>query len=93
MNPLLGLAIFGLTVGAVRALNNVGQPSYEVVIDTYESGEVPILTHTFRGKSREQAWGFVKAHAKYDSFFRDCGEKGRFANFTCRNVVRRDGWK
>jgi len=91
MHPLLGLGLFGLGVGLVKAVS--GKAIYEVVIDTYESGPVPILTHTFRGKSPEQAWGFVKAHKKYDQFFRECGDTGHFADFSCRNVVRKDGWK
>jgi len=88
-HPIIGLGLLGL--GAL-ALASPKQRLYVVIVDTFESGDFPILTHTFRGRNRQEAMRYVAAHMKTDAFFRGC-EAGHFADFACRNVVRREGWE
>jgi hypothetical protein len=60
---------------------------YNLVVQTYEEGNpIPVVTHTFHGKSPTQARVFYRAHLIADAFMRGC-KKGRFATFKCRNVV------
>lgn len=69
---------------------------YHVRVDIYEAAsryEFPILTHTFRGRSPKEAWGYHDAHRKSDSFLRQCEDKGLFGdNVKCR-VQTSEGWR
>jgi hypothetical protein len=87
-HPILGLGALAL-VGLALARR---ERLYVVEIDTYEAGDFPILSHTFRGRTRAEAWRYVAAHMKTDAFFRGCAA-GHFADFDCRNVTSREGWK
>ena len=87
-HPVLGLGALALGLLALASKPKL----YRVSIDTYESGDYPILTHTFRGNDRAQAWHYVEAHMKTDRFFAGCA-RGRFADFDCHNVVSHDGWE
>lgn len=60
---------------------------FDLVVETYEGrNPLPVVTHTFHGKSPEQAQAFYRAHLKADSFMRGC-KSGHFANFRCRNKI------
>jgi len=67
---------------------------YEIVIGTWEpSLPFPIVEHTFRGTSKEQAEAFVRAHERSDAFFRECGHGGLFAGkVRCSQRRTREGW-
>jgi len=87
-HPILGLA--GLALVGLAFVDR--RQIYVVEIDTYETGDFPILSHVFRGRTRAEAWRYVAAHMKTDAFFRGCAA-GHFADFACRNVTSREGWQ
>lgn len=66
---------------------------YVITVDTYEGDSpFPILTHTFRGKTRAEAAAYLNVHKKTDQFFGGCTDRGRFMNIRCHSVVRDEGW-
>lgn len=65
------------------------QPNFRIVSEIYETVHTyPIVIHIFQGGTAKQAAAFYKAHMLSDAFLRGCVEKGRFANFTCREEHR-----
>ena len=42
-----------------------------------------VVEHIFRGKTREEALGYYKAHLGTCPFFRGCVENDRFKNIDC----------
>jgi hypothetical protein len=69
---------------------------YLVQVDISEAATgyaYPIVTHVFRGKTKEEAWGYHNAHLAGDAFLRDCEEKLIFrGQVKCRAVVT-EGWQ
>ncbi len=67
---------------------------YQITIATSEpSLPFAIVTHIFRGVSKEQAEAFVRAHEKSDAFFRECGHGGLFAGkVRCSQRRVSEGW-
>lgn len=69
---------------------------YVVRVDIYEAASryaFPIVTHTFRGRNKQEAWRYHNAHRENDSFLRQCEDNGRFGhNVQCRAVVT-EGWR
>ena len=50
----------------------------------------PVVQHNFYGQTREEAYGYYKAHLETDIFLRECVEKNRFNGIICR--VRAEYW-
>lgn len=51
----------------------------------------PVVTHQFRGRTREEAAGYYRAHLKSDAFFEACNSPrgGTFqGTVKCRGFVR-----
>lgn len=71
---------------------------YVLEVDSYEPGSpFPILTHTFRGRDRAEAYGYYRSHLSADRFLGECQRRGWFAApggrpVRCQNVVREVGW-
>ena len=69
---------------------------YVVRVDISEAATghaYPIVTHLFRGRTREEAWGYHEAHRRSDSFLRECEDKRLFrGQVRCRARVS-EGWE
>jgi len=63
---------------------------YELVVDIRESKNLfPIVTHVFRGRTKQEARHYFESHLSSDKFMRDCVQKGVFAgSVQCRTTVR-----
>jgi hypothetical protein len=63
------------------------------IVDIYEPSvgyHYPVVQHVFLGKTRQEAWGYYKAHLTTDEFLAGCVEKGRWQKVSCS---ARAGWQ
>jgi hypothetical protein len=51
-----------------------------VIVDIFENGMYPVVSHIFYGKTIEEAREYFKAHMKTDSFLRSAVHTGYFKN-------------
>lgn len=68
---------------------------YAVVVEISEAAtnyEFPVVSHVFYGRTRKEAWGYHDSHRKTDVFLRDCENKGKWSNVTCRAQIAFEGW-
>lgn len=68
---------------------------YAVTIEISEAAtdyEFPVVSHTFLGRSRKEAWHYHDSHLKTDEFLRSCEKKGKFSDVKCRAEVTFEGW-
>lgn len=49
-----------------------------IVVDIYENGMYPVVTHIFRGKTIQEARDYFQAHMKTDSFLRSAVNTGYY---------------
>lgn len=49
-----------------------------VIVDIFEDGKYPVVSHVFYGETIEEARGYFKAHMKTDSFLRAAVNTRRF---------------
>lgn len=49
-----------------------------IIVDTYEQGMYPVVTHIFRGKTLDEAKSYFRAHMKTDSFLRSAVNTGYY---------------
>lgn len=57
----------------------------KLVHEIYESGtKYPIVTHTFAGKTREEAQQYFNAHLETDKFFKAMEKSGKFGDIKGR---------
>ncbi len=68
------------------------KPKWALHVDTFEPKGAgpgyPILTHTFRGRTKNEARGYCEAHLGTDVFFRDCTKRGKWNGIVCPSFVR-----
>ena len=62
---------------------------WTLVVETFEAKPYPVVVHTFIGETKQEAFGYYRAHLKTDSFFRGCAE-GDFRGMECKNRMK---WK
>lgn len=53
----------------------------------------PVITHVFRGRTPEEAWGYHDAHRRADAFLRSCEDRGRFEREVRCRVSTSEGWE
>lgn len=68
---------------------------YRIVVATFEAAvgpQYPVVTHTFLGRTREEAWGYHNAHRQADRFLRECEDSGRFEGRVRCQPTLTEGW-
>jgi hypothetical protein len=69
---------------------------YVIRVDIREAATgyaYPIVTHEFKGRTREEAWGYHDAHRQADAFLRECEDKRLFrGNVQCVAELI-EGWQ
>jgi hypothetical protein len=78
--------------GLYRETTMAAKPPWRIVSEIYEALPWPVVVHVFNGTSPAQAQAFYSAHMKSDSFMRGCVDRGRFADFKCRETHRIERW-
>ncbi len=63
--------------------------TWRIVQHIYEENDPePVLTHVFYGDTPAASQHIFDAHMQTDSFMRECVERHRFRNFSCRAVAQ-----
>ena len=68
---------------------------YAITIEISEAAtdyEFPVVTHTFTGRTRKEAWHYHDSHLKSDEFLRLCEKKGKFGSVKCQSEIIAEGW-
>lgn len=55
-----------------------GGSMVEYVVEIYEGGSYPVVTHKFHGQNQDEALRYYQAHLQSDSFLRQCTETGQW---------------
>lgn len=68
---------------------------YVVTVEIFEAATsyaYAVVSHSFAGRTKKEAWRYHDSHLKSDRFLRDCEMNGKFGDVKCRSVVTYDGW-
>lgn len=68
---------------------------YQIRIDIFEAATryaYPVVTHIFKGKTKEEAEHYHEAHRRADAFLRACEDRGVFGGKVKCRAKRREGW-
>ena len=67
----------------------------KVQVDIYEAAtdyKYPVVSHTFLGRTKKEAWGYHESHRRTDDFLRSCEDKGKFGDVVCDKIRVYEGW-